>query len=36
MNVYAAAKTFAASIGAGEIKVKHQDEVAAESNSVPF
>lgn len=36
MGVYAAAKQFATSIGAGEVKVKHQDEVAAESNSVPF
>jgi hypothetical protein len=36
MNIYAAAKQFATSIGAGEIKVKHQDDVAAESNSVPF
>jgi hypothetical protein len=34
MNVYQAAKAFAASINSGEVKVKHQDEAAAEN--VPF
>ena len=34
-GVYQAAKAFAASIGAGEVKVKHQDE-AAGNDSVPF
>jgi hypothetical protein len=34
MSVYQAAKAFAASINSGEVKVKHQDEAAAEN--VPF
>jgi hypothetical protein len=34
MNVYQAAKAFATSINSGEVKVKHQDEAAAEN--VPF
>jgi hypothetical protein len=33
-GVYSAAKAFAQSIGAGEVKVKHQDEAAAET--APF
>jgi hypothetical protein len=33
-NVYSAAKAFAQSIGAGEVKVKHQDE--ATSETIPF
>lgn len=37
MNVYQAAKAFAAQIGAGEVKVKHEGEVAeAGGESVPF
>ena len=35
MNVYQAAKAFAASINSGEVKVKHQDEVSG-NESVPF
>jgi hypothetical protein len=35
MNVYSAAKAFAASIGAGEVKVKHEGE-ATQSGDVPF
>lgn len=35
-NVYAAAKAFAQSVGAGEVKVKHQDESESVSDSVPF
>jgi len=34
MSAYQAAKAFAASINSGEVKVKHQDEAAAEN--VPF
>jgi hypothetical protein len=34
MNVYQAAKAFATSINSGEVKVKHQDEAAAEN--APF
>lgn len=33
-NVYSAAKAFAQSIGAGEVKVKHQDEAVSET--IPF
>jgi hypothetical protein len=37
MNVYAAAKSFAVSIGEGDVKVKHHDdENTVESGSVPF
>jgi len=35
-NVYQAAKTFAASVSSGEIKVKHTDDEVAPSNSAPF
>jgi hypothetical protein len=35
-NTYLAAKAFASSIGAGEVKVKHADEEVIESGSVPF
>ena len=35
MNVYNAAKAFAASIGAGEVKVKHEGE-SASTGDVPF
>ena len=35
MNVYAAAKSFANSIGNGDVKVKHQSEEAV-NESVPF
>jgi hypothetical protein len=34
-NVYQAAKAFAASVGAGEVKVKHQDEADVKEN-IPF
>jgi hypothetical protein len=34
-NIYAAAKSFANSIGSGEVKVKHQSEETA-SETVPF
>jgi hypothetical protein len=33
-DVYSAAKAFAQSIGAGEVKVKHQDETTTET--APF
>jgi len=37
MNAYAAAKSFAAQINSGEVKVKHEHaEGTADSNAAPF
>lgn len=36
MNVYEAAKTFAKSVGSGDVKVKHQDEAEFASGKEPF
>ena len=35
LNLYQAAKAFASSVSAGDVKIKHQDESAAD-NSTPF
>jgi hypothetical protein len=34
--LYAAAKAFAQSVGAGDIKVKHESEATPVNNTVPF
>jgi hypothetical protein len=36
VNLYQAAKEFAASIGSGEVKVKHHDEAASTADTTPF
>jgi hypothetical protein len=37
MNAYAAAKAFASSVSAGDVKVKHEHaEGAADTGSAPF
>jgi hypothetical protein len=36
VGVYQAAKAFALSINAGEVKVKHHDEVEGASQNAPF
>jgi hypothetical protein len=33
-SIYQSAKLFAQSVSSGDVKVKHQDEAAAEDNSV--
>ena len=35
-DLYAAAKAFAQSVGAGDIKVKHESESTPVNNTVPF
>lgn len=35
-NIYQSAKTFAASVSAGDVKVKHQDENASDMDATPF
>jgi hypothetical protein len=36
MNVYHAAKAFAQSVNAGDVKVKHADEDASTGGPAPF